>query len=126
MKSIMTRLLLALSIAFCLSGTAHAQNTKKTHFMMVSIHAGAGALHPEIIVTKEDGTQQITRAGKNSWMTRNTFDPKASKMESTEDSLFQALKPYFDAGWTLASSDMVSVGTAENYILRYYFTRKDN
>jgi hypothetical protein len=122
----MSRLFLALSIAFFMTANADAQKTNNTHFMMVSIHGGAGAWHPEIIVTKEDGTQQIIKAGKNSWMTRNTFDPKASKMESTEDSLFQALKPYFDAGWTLASSDMVSISTAENYILRYYFTRKDD
>jgi hypothetical protein len=126
MKSIMRRLFLALSIAFCLSATANAQNTKKTHFMMVSIHAGAGAHHPEIIVTKEDGTQQIVKAGKNSWMSGNSFDTRAGRMEGNEDSLFQVLKPYFDAGWTLASSSVVSIFNADNYILRYYFTKKDD
>jgi len=122
----MNRLLLALSVAFCLSANANAQNTRKTHFMMVSIHYGSGSSHPEIIVTKEDGTQQITRAGKNSWMSKSTFDTRANRMEANEDSIFLALKPYFDGGWQLASSTIIRNTSFDDFVARYYFTRKDD
>ena len=109
-----------------MTASADAQNTKKTNFMLVSIHYGSGSSHPEIIVTKEDGTQQITRAGKNSWMSKSTFDTRANRMEANEDSIFLALKPYFDGGWQLASSTIIRNTSFDDFVARYYFTRKDD
>lgn len=94
---------------------------------MVSIHSGVDAYHPEIIVTKEDGTQEVTRADKKSWLwTGKTFDTKTGRMEATEDSLFVTLKPYFEAGWQLASSTIIKNNGVDDYIARYYFTKKDD
>jgi hypothetical protein len=124
----MRHLLLTLSIAFIISANAEAQNTNKIHFMMVSIHAGSTAHHPELIVTK-DSVQDITKAGTNSWMYKGiTFDTRDGKIESNEDSLFKTLKPYFDAGWQLAGSTIIknnNIGI-DDYIARYYFTKKDD
>jgi hypothetical protein len=122
----MNRLLLALSVAFLMTAKVDAQNAKKTHFMLVSIHYGSGSSHPEIIVTKEGGPQQITKAGKNSWMSKSTFDTRANRMEANEDSIFLALKPYFDGGWQLASSTIIRNTSYDDYVARYYFTRRDD
>ena len=122
----MKRFLLFLVIAFFAATNAGAQQIKKTHFMMVSIHSGLGAYHPQLIVTKEDGSQEITKADKKSWMwTGNTFDSRDGKMAANEDSLFNTLKPYFEAGWQLASATIIKNNGNDDYIARYYFTKKD-
>ena len=124
----MKQFILALSVFF-LTFHATAQNVNKTHFMMVSIRAGYNAYQPELIVTKEDGTQEITKAGKKNWMRASmTFDNiHNGRIEQNEDSLFLVLKPYFDAGWQLASSTIIKNGNdLDDYIARYYFTRKDD
>jgi hypothetical protein len=124
----MKHFLLALSATFVIAVNAKAQTNNKTHFMLVSIHAGVNAHQPEVIVTREDGPQQITKAVRKSWMWEaTTFDVRDGKIEENEDSLFQILKPYFDAGWQLASSTIIrNVQSADDYIARYYFTRKDD
>jgi hypothetical protein len=122
----MKYLLSAFSIALLTITNAGAQQTKKIHFMMVSIHSGVGAYHPEMIVTKEDGTQEITKADKKSWMwTGVTFDTRDGKIAANEDSLFLTLKPYFEAGWQLASSTIIKNNAEDDYIARFYFTKKD-
>lgn len=95
---------------------------------MVSIHGGYTAHQPEIIVTKDDGTQEITKATKKNWLwNKQTFDQRDGEIEANEDSLFLILKPYFDAGWQLASSTIISNRAGEDdYIARYYFTKKDD
>jgi len=95
---------------------------------MLSIHAGRDAHQPEIIVTKEDGTQEITKAHKGGWLWDSmTFDNTHNgRIEENEDSLFQILKPYFDAGWQLASSTIIHNLQIDDYIARYYFTKKDD
>ena len=123
----MKHVILTLSIAFFVTAHAAAQQTHKVHFMMVSIHAGYNAAQPELVVTKEDGTQEITKAGKKSWMwNRLTFDINNGGIASTEDSLFLTLKPFFDAGWQLNASTIVKNEGKDDYIARYYFTRKDD
>lgn len=117
---------LCLAITFLAVAHAGAQQLKKTHFMMVSIHSGLGAYRPQLIVTKEDGTQEITKADKKSWMwTGNTFDTRDGKIAANEDSLFNTLKPYFEAGWQLASATIIKNNGSDDYIARYYFTKKD-
>jgi len=122
----MKHLLLALSIASFAATNAKAQN--KIHFMMVSIHAGYNAHQPEIVVTKENGAQEITKAGKKSWMSATmTFDEiRDGRIAENEDSLFLTLKPYFDAGWQLSASTIIRNGESDDYIARYYFTKKDD
>ena len=120
-------------MAFLVSANAKAQNanasaqkTDKIHFLIVSIHAGSAAYHPRLIVTKEDGTQEVAEAVKGSWMDKaTTFDRNDGRMAANEDSLFQTLKPYFDAGWQLAGSTILNNYGLEDYIARYYFTRMD-
>jgi hypothetical protein len=113
-------------MAFLISANASAQNTGKIHFMMVTIHAGDAATHPRLIVTREDGTQEVRAAAKGSWMDKaTTFDRNDEKFAADEDSLFQTLKPFFDAGWQLAGSTMTTNNGLEDYMARYYFTRKD-
>jgi hypothetical protein len=122
----MRRLLLALAIVSFLTVNVNGQN--KIHFMMVSIHTGSNARQPELIVTKEDGKQQITKAVKNSWMWKATsFNyTRNGGIEESEDSLFQILKPYFDDGWQLSASTIIRNGNFDDYIARYYFTKKED
>ena len=121
-----TLLLVCLSIALIISIHSKAQSVKKTHFMMVSIHSGLGAYHPEIIITKEDGTQDIFKADKKSWLwTGITFDRRNGKLEANEDSLFMTLKPYFEAGWQLSTATIVKNTGDDDFIARYFFTKKD-
>jgi len=123
----MKYLLLTLFTALLTATSINAQQQKKVHFMMVSIHSGIAAYHPELIVTKEDGTQEVTKADKKSWLwTGMTFDTRSGRMEANEDSLFITLKPYFQAGWQLASSTIIKNNGSDDYIARYYFTKKDD
>jgi hypothetical protein len=126
-------LLPPLAMAFLVSANvtaqtanASAQKTDKIHFLMVSIHAGSAAYHPRLIVTKEDGTQEVTEAVKGSWMDKaTTFDRNDGRMAANEDSLFHTLKPFFDAGWQLAGTTILSNNGLEDYMARYYFIRKE-
>jgi hypothetical protein len=121
----MRHLLLALAIVSFLTVNVKGQN--KVHFMMVSIHAGSSAYQPELIVTKDDGKQEITKAGKGNWMRESgTFDVRKGKIEENEDSLFQLLKPYFNDGWQLTASTIIRNGNSDDYIARYYFTKKED
>jgi len=123
----MKYLLLTLCTALLTAANTNAQEQKKIHFMMVSIHSGVAAYHPALIVTKEDGTQEITKVDKKSWLwTGVTFDGRSGKMEANEDSLFTTLKPYFEAGWQLASSTIIKNNASDDYIARYYFIKKDD
>jgi hypothetical protein len=129
----MRHLLPALAMALLISANATAQNANpsaqksdKIHFLMLTIHGGSAAFHPRMIVTKEDGTQEITPAAKGSWMDKMVnFERVDNRMAANEDSLFQTLKPYFDAGWQLSGSTILNNNGLEDFIARYYFTRKD-
>jgi hypothetical protein len=129
----MRHLLPVVAMALLISANATAQNTNaaaqnrdKIHFLMLTIHGGSAAFHPRMIVTKEDGTQEITTAAKGSWMDKMVnFDRIDNRMAANEDSLFQTLKPNFDAGWQLSGSTILNNNGLEDYIARYYFTRKE-
>jgi hypothetical protein len=129
MKNCMAVLILALLIF----NKTDAQTKKKIHSMMISIHSGHSAHHPEMIITKEDGTQEIIVATRKSWMwTAQTFSTKDGGIEANEDSLFLTLKPYFENGWKLVSanvtSNIITTGAVpvEDYIARYFFTKEDD
>ncbi len=122
-------------LACCIfSGRLVAQNAHHTHLLMLTIHSGTAANHPEIVVTNENG-QQSTPLGKQHWLLKESatklvgFKHK-DLLPQNEDSLYQLLKPYFDQGWTLTSTEVlegrgVGPDPGDDLLTRYFFTRQD-
>ena len=122
-------------LVFCLiSRTSLAQSVRHSHLLILTIHSGDLAFHPEIVVTSEDG-QQVTLLRKPHWLLNETatkFSGLKHKdiLQENEDSLYQLLKPYFDQGWMLRSTQVISgkgVGTdaGDDLLTRYFFTKQD-
>ena len=99
-----------------------AQVKRASHHLMVTFITGSPAygFTPQTIVTREDGTQQITMADKKSWMNANDFNH--GRFALNEDSLFLTLKPFFDAGWNLTTTSTFEKANGD-FISRYFFTK---
>jgi hypothetical protein len=119
-----TMMLLAFSL--CLAQTLNAQQKGKTRHLMVSLHTGLNAYHPQMVVTSDDGSQNVTMATKTSWMwTAQTGDIRPGKLAAWEDSLFLTLKPFYDAGWELVTTNIIKISASDDYIARYFFKKED-
>jgi hypothetical protein len=122
----MKNLVLLAAIVFSTANGSLAQQNGKIHHLMVSIHFGSNAFHPQIIVTKDDGSQEVTNSDKIGWIrTSRTMDIRKGKMAANEDSLFFTLKTFYDAGWVLVSSSSLKIGMDDDYLSRYFFIKQD-
>jgi len=120
----MKNVIFLLALSFTLLNAAVAQQKAASHHLMVTFVTGGEAygFTPQTIVTREDGTQQITMADKKSWMNGNDFNH--GRFAANEDSLFLALKPFFDAGWNLTTTS-TSQWTTGEFVSRYFFAKAD-
>jgi hypothetical protein len=94
-----------------------------THHLLLTIFSGPSGYVPHMIITKEDGTQEIRKAeNKKSWLYGADLDH--GRIALNEDSLMVALKPFFDAGWNLSTSN-VTTWIQGAYVTRYFFTKQE-
>jgi len=120
----MKNVIFLLALSFCMINNVVAQPKGSPHHLMVTFITGGDAysLTPQTIVTREDGTQQMTKADKKSWMNGNDFNH--GRFAPNEDSLFLALKPFFDAGWNLTTTSTFQWASGD-FVSRYFFTKAD-
>jgi hypothetical protein len=70
-----------------------------------------------MVETREDGSQQIRIID---WKSPYNF----TRTVDHDDSLLMALKPFFDKGWNLVSSNCSTGSNGYSAIITRYFLRK--
>jgi len=120
----MKKMLSILSVAVSLAMGARAQQQPQQHsqrsqYLIVTVYEDYGlGGNSRLVETREDGSQAIKEI---KWNSPYNFKRAAAH----EDSLMVQLKPFFDDGWNLVSTNTVPSGTPYSAVVTRYFLRKE-
>lgn len=101
-----------------------AQKPGRTHYLMISVYENISLIprsSKTLVVTKEDGKQEVS-------ILHERPDYSLKNFKAGEDSIFNLLKPYFDDGWKLMSSNTIEIpqsSSVANYLTRYFLSKQD-
>lgn len=109
------------TVAILASISVYSQTASHVQHMIITVYEDYGlAGKSKIIQTREDGSQDILDI---KWKAPYTLDRYADH----EDSLMLALKPFFDQGWELVSSNLCQSPTNTSlglFVTRYFFRKE--
>ncbi len=120
----MKKVVSILSSVLLLASIASAQSRKVPEYLLISVFTeagGLGGMHEKVIVTKQDGGQEVI---KEYSLRSMAFASKGINV--VEDSVMQMLKPYFESGWKLASVSSLTIPQGATGILTRYFLSKQD